>query len=112
MNVKFDREPIYGDNDKYIKTKIKFFDDNVNSNFQDKVVPKGTYKCLSLIMVDSVVKVKKKFYPETLLEESKYGPKTRKIKSLINDDLEKVHLMSLIVNLMMILMIRFNLAMR
>ena len=100
------------DNDKHIKTKIKFFDNNVNSNFQGKVVPKGRYKCLSLIMVDSVVKVKKKFYPEPLLNECKYWPKTRKIKNLVNDDLEKVHLMSLIVNLMMILMIRLNLTMR
>ena len=24
MNVKFDSQPVYGDNDKYIKTKIKF----------------------------------------------------------------------------------------
>ena len=23
MNIKFDSEPVYGDNDKYIKTKIK-----------------------------------------------------------------------------------------
>ena len=23
LNIKFDREPVYGDNDKYIKTKIK-----------------------------------------------------------------------------------------
>ena len=23
MDIKFDREPVYGDNDKYIKTKIK-----------------------------------------------------------------------------------------
>ena len=54
-------------------------------------MPKGntSYKCLSLIMVDSVVKVKKKYYPQTLLEECKNGPKKTKIKSLINDDLEK-----------------------
>ena len=25
LNIKFDSEPIYGDNDKYIKTKIKMY---------------------------------------------------------------------------------------
>ena len=30
---------VYGDNDKYIKTKIKIYDDSVNTNFQGK---KGT----------------------------------------------------------------------
>ena len=27
MNIKFDSEPVYGDNDKYIKTKIKLYGD-------------------------------------------------------------------------------------
>ena len=33
MDVKFDSEPVYGDNDKYIKTKIKIYGDKVNINF-------------------------------------------------------------------------------
>ena len=67
VNIKFDNEPVYGDNDKYIKTKIKIYDDNVNTNFQGKKVPKenASCKCLSLIMLDSIVKVKKKYYPQT-----------------------------------------------
>ena len=54
MNIKFDSEPIYGDHDKYIKTKIKMYEDGVNTNFQGKDVPKGnvSYKCLSVIMLD------------------------------------------------------------
>ena len=40
MNVKFDSEPVYGDKDKYIITKIKSYGDEINSNFQDKKVPK------------------------------------------------------------------------
>ena len=39
MNIEFDSEPVYGDNDKYIKTKIKMYEDRVNANFQDKKVP-------------------------------------------------------------------------
>ena len=46
MNIEFDREPVYGDNDKYIKTKIKTYEDRVNTNFQGKKVPKenASYK--------------------------------------------------------------------
>ena len=47
MDKKFDSEPFYGDNDKYIKTKIKIYRDKVNTNFQSKGVPKenSSYKC-------------------------------------------------------------------
>ena len=34
MNIEFDSEPVYGDNDKYTKTKIKIYEDRVNTNFQ------------------------------------------------------------------------------
>ena len=32
-NIEFDKEPVYGDNDKYIKAKIKSYGDKVNTNF-------------------------------------------------------------------------------
>ena len=80
MNIEFDSEPVYGDNDKYIKTKIKLHGDKVNANFQDKKLPKenASYKCLSLIILDSVIRVNKKYYPQTLLEEYKYELKRMK----------------------------------
>ena len=58
MNIKFDSEPVYGDNDKYIKTKIKLYGDKTNRNFQGKEIPKenASYKCLSLIMLDTVIR--------------------------------------------------------
>ena len=34
MNIEFDSEPVHGDNDKYIKAKIKSYKDKVNTNFQ------------------------------------------------------------------------------
>ena len=91
LKIKFRSEPVYGDNDKYIKTKIKIYGGSVNTNFQGKSVPKekAPYKCLSIIMLDSVVKAKKKHYPQTLLEECKYEPKKIKMENLIDDDLEK-----------------------
>ena len=74
LNIKFDSEPVYGDNDKYIKTKIKIYDVNIKTNFHGKKIPKQnrSYKCLSLIMLDSVIKVNNKYYLQTLLEECKY----------------------------------------
>ena len=39
-------------------------------------------------MLDSVVKVEKKYYPQTLLEECKYGTKKTKMENLINNELK------------------------
>ena len=43
MNTKFDSESLYGDNDKYIKTKIKSYGDKINTNLQGKNYTKGKY---------------------------------------------------------------------
>ena len=40
-----------------------------------------------LIILDSVVKVNKKYYPQTLLEECKYDIKKTKMENLTDDDL-------------------------
>ena len=73
MNIEFDSKPVYSDNDKYVKTKIKSHRNKINTNFQGKKVPKedASYKCLSLIMLDSAVRANKRYYPQTLLEECK-----------------------------------------
>ena len=41
-------------------------------------------------MLDSVIKAKKKYYAQTLLQECKYEPKNIEMENLIDDDLEKV----------------------
>ena len=63
LDIKFDSQPVYGDGDKYIKTKIKMNGDRVNTNFQGKKVPKenASYKCSSLIMLNSAIRANKKF---------------------------------------------------
>ena len=38
-------------------------------------------------MLDSVNRVNKKYYPQTLLEECKYEIKKNKMNNFINDDL-------------------------
>ena len=85
LNIKFDSEPVYGDVDKYIKRKIKMYGDRVNTNFQGKKVPKenASYRCISLIMLDSVIRVNKKYYPQTLLEECKYVIRKNQMKKLL-----------------------------
>ena len=45
-------------------------------------------QCLSLIMLDSVIRVNEKYYPQTLLEECKYVIRKNKMENLINDDLD------------------------
>ena len=90
LGIEFDSEPVYGDTDSYIKKKVKMYDNRVNFNFQGKEVPKveASYKCLSLIMLDSVVKFGKKYYPQVFLEECKYVKRRNKMFNYINDDTE------------------------
>ena len=40
MNKIFDSVLVYGDNDKYIKTKIKSYVDKINSDFKGKKILK------------------------------------------------------------------------
>ena len=63
MKKEFHSEPVYGDSDKYIKTKIKSYRDKTNTNFQGtKILKENTScKCLSLIIVHSFIKMGKKF---------------------------------------------------
>ena len=90
MDKEFDNEPVYGDNDKYKKTKIKTYRGKIITNVQGIKIPKenASFKCWSFITLDSVIKVNKKYNPQTLLEECKYEIKTSKMENLVNDDLE------------------------
>ena len=90
LNIDFESKPIY-DNDKYIKTKIKRYAGSIITNFQNKEMSKekAPCKCLSIIMIDSVIKANKKYYPQTLLEECKYVQEKIKTENYIDEDLEK-----------------------
>ena len=50
---------------------------------------KAPFKSLSIIILDSVLKAKKKHYPQTLLQQCKYESKKIKMENLIDDDLAK-----------------------
>ena len=76
LKIDFDSKSVYvDDNDKYIKTKIKIYGDSVNTNFQDKKMPKEKVPC--------------KCYPQTFLEECKYEQEKIKMENLTDYDLEK-----------------------
>ena len=40
MNKEFDSEPVYSDNDKYIKTKTKPYGDKINADFRGRTLLK------------------------------------------------------------------------
>ena len=50
---------------------------------------KAPCKCLSIVMIDSIIKANKKYYPQILLEECKYIQEKIKTENYINEDLEK-----------------------
>ena len=84
MKINFESKPVYGEDVKYIKTKIKTYADSIITNFHNKKMPKekAPCKCLSIIMIDSVIKANKKYYPQILLEECKYIQEKIKTKKL------------------------------
>ena len=72
MRIGFESKPVYDDDNKYIKTKIKIYADSMITSFHNKNIPKekAPWKCLSIILLDSVIEANKKYYPQTLSEES------------------------------------------
>ena len=79
MGIDFESKVTY--NDKYINTKIKTYRDSITTNFQDKtgfkevLGEKVPHKCLSIIILDSVLYAFEKYYPQTFLEECRYVKK-------------------------------------
>ena len=84
MKINFESKPVYCDHDKYIKTKIKAYADSIIRNFHNKKMlkEKAPCRCFSIIIIDSVIKANKKYYPQTLLEECKYIQEKNKNREL------------------------------
>ena len=91
MKTDFESKPVYDDDDKYIKTKIKTYEKSIITNFHNKKSPKEKAPCksLSIIRIDSVIKTNKKYYPQPLLEECKYIQEKMKTENYIDQELEK-----------------------
>ena len=82
--IRLQREPIYGDS--YIKTKVKTFSEVIKTISDGNKIPEERveYTCLACIIIDSVLKVDKKYYPQVYIEQCKYKVKKREMKSFIN----------------------------
>ena len=90
VNKKFDSDPIY--NNKYINTKIRSYNNDVKANYRNidnknnKLPEKSKlYKCVSLISLDSIIKINKKYYPQTLLQECVYKLINKKVENIITN---------------------------
>ena len=95
MSIDFESETTCGDDDdKYIKTRIKPYKDSTITNFYDKTgfkeVPKEkiSHKCLSKIILDSVIYAYEDYYPQTFLKECKYAKTNVKTDNYIDKELK------------------------
>ena len=91
IKINVESTPVYGGDNKYIKTKIRIYAGIAITNFHNKKLPKENvrWKCLSITILDSVIKRNKKYYPQTLSEECKYVQEKTKTENLLHDYLEK-----------------------
>ena len=93
MEIDFDTKPIYGDYDKYIKIKIKTYEDNITTNFYNKKgskkVPKEKipHKCLSIIILDSILYAYEKYHSQIFFEECLYATENIKKKNFMDKEL-------------------------
>ena len=64
LSVKLHSQPIH--DDKYLKTKVKAFNNTINTSFSGDEIPKERIHCIciSAICIDSVLRVDKKNYPQ------------------------------------------------
>ena len=62
----------------------------IKTNFLSDEVPKENehYTCIACITIDSVMRMKKKNYPQVYLEECKYRMKKTKMTKFIKAELE------------------------
>ena len=91
MSADFNCKTTYGyDDNKYIKAKTKTYTDIIITNFHNKKMPKEKVpcKCLSIIMLDSVIESDEKYYPQTFLEECKYVQEKIKVDNYIDEELD------------------------
>ena len=96
MGIKFNTKPYYGNNEIYIKTKLKTNKSNITTNFYHKKVSekvpkekeKIPHKCLPIIILDFILFVYEKYYPKIFLEECKYAEENIKTKNYIGEELK------------------------
>ena len=88
-NIKkeFDSESVC--NEKYVKAKVKSFNERINTHFRNNKIPKEGFQFiwLSVILIDSVFIIGKSYYPQVFLKECKYVGKEKKMPEFVTDDI-------------------------
>ena len=88
LKKRFDSEPIY--KEKYLRTKVKFHKRKfVTKSHGDKKLKEGCQCiCLSVILIDSVFRTGRNYFPQVILEECKHFVKEKEMPKYINDNLK------------------------
>ena len=79
---------------KYLKTKIKSYTRKMNTSPQNNIIPKegSQFICLSVILINSVIRSGENYYPQVFLEEYKYFVEEKKpekkMPEFITDNIE------------------------
>ena len=94
MKIDFNTKTTYDDDDKYIKPKIKTYKNSITAKFYNKngskKIPeeKVPHKCLSIIILDSVIYAYEKYHPHKFLEECKYVKEKIKTNNYNDEELK------------------------
>ena len=82
LKTVFDSEPVY--NEKYLKAKIKSYDGKINTNFHNKIPKEGSHCiCSSIVLINTVFRKGKNYYPQVFLEECKYVVKEKRFLNIL-----------------------------
>ena len=75
--------------DIYLVAKLKIFDRINTKIFNNNSIPmeRNYYICISVIDIDSVLKIDKRAYPQVYLEQCKYKLKKKKIVNYIDNEI-------------------------
>ena len=88
LSIKFHSEPIY--EQKYLKAKVREFDDVIKTNFLGSDTPKENmyFTCVACITIDFVMRMDKKKHVQVYLEECKCKVKKIQMYRFISAKLE------------------------
>ena len=87
LKVNFIVSPVR--DNEYIVAKLKIFNRVNRAAFTDDIIPfqRNHYICIPAIDIDSVLKIKKRAYPQAYLEQCKYKLKKRRAVNFIDDEI-------------------------
>ena len=88
LGIKFHSEPVY--EYKYLRVKVREFDDIIKTNFLGNDVPNKNmhYTFIACIIMDFVMRMDKRYFPQVYLKECKYKIKRIQMPRFINAELK------------------------